>query len=460
MPNNLAARFETVDGKERLILSPLDKLEEPLSLVLLKQAVANRLPRVDLPEILLEIATRTGFAQAFTQITEHDAKASDLTISLCAVLLAEACNTGFEPFVREDIPALRRERLLWVNQNYIRDETITEASAILVSAQSKIALALAWGGGEVASADGMRFVVPVQTTHAGANPKYFGMGRGVTWYNMLSDQFTGLNAITVPGTLRDSLVLLGIVLEQQTDLQPTHIMTDTGAYSDVIFGLFRLLGYRFSPRLADIGGTRFWQIDQNADYGPFDDISRHKVNMQLIGENWDDMLRLAGSLKLGRVQANSIMRTLQVADRPTHLAKAIGEFGRIDKTIHALTFIDDKTKRRGTLTQLNRSEGRHRLAREVFHGKRGELRQRYRIGQEDQLGALGLVVNVIVLWNTIYMDAIIDQLKKEGLSINEDDVARLCPLGSEHINVLGRYLFAIPEAVAKGELRPLRNNSG
>jgi TnpA family transposase len=79
----------------------------------------------------------------------------------------------------------------------------------------------------------------------------------MTWYNLLSDQFTGLNAIPVPGTLRDSLVLLAVVLEQQTELKPTQIMTDTGAYSDVVFGLFRLLGYRFCPRLADIGGTRF-----------------------------------------------------------------------------------------------------------------------------------------------------------------------------------------------------------
>ncbi|WP_323166841.1 Tn3 family transposase, partial [Pseudomonas bubulae] len=78
-------------------------------------------------------------------------------------------------------------------------------------------------------------------------------GRGVTWYNLISDQFSGLNAITVPGTLRDSLVLLAVVLEQQTELQPTQIMTDTGAYSDVVFGLFRLLGYHFSPRLADVG---------------------------------------------------------------------------------------------------------------------------------------------------------------------------------------------------------------
>ena len=107
----------------------------------------------------------------------------------------------------------------------------------------------------------MRFVVPVRSVHSGPNPKYFGVGRGVTWDNLLSNQFSGLNDITVPGTLRDSLVLLAVVLEQQTDLQPTQIMTDTGAYSDVVFGLFRLLGYRFSPRLADVGGTRFWRID-------------------------------------------------------------------------------------------------------------------------------------------------------------------------------------------------------
>lgn len=48
-------------------------------------------------------------------------------------------------------------------------------------------------------------------------------------------------------------MLLAVVLEQQTELQPTQIMTDTGAYSDVVFGLFRLLGYHFSPRLADVG---------------------------------------------------------------------------------------------------------------------------------------------------------------------------------------------------------------
>ena len=328
---------------------------------------------------------------------------------------------------------------------------------MLVAAQSRIALANLWGGGEVASADGIRFVVPVRTVHAGPNPKYFGIGRGVTWYNLLSDQFSGLNAITVPGTLRDSMVLLAVVLEQQTNLQPTQIMTDTGAYSDVVFGLFRLLGYRFSPRLADIGGQRFWRIDQQADYGMLNTISAHRLNLKKIVPYWDDMLRLSGSLLLGRVPAIDIMRTLQVGNRPTRLAQAIAEFGRISKTQHILTNIDDEATRRNTLIQLNRIEGRHSVARVVFHGKRGELRQHYREGQEDQLGALGLVLNMIVLWNTIYMEVVLNQLRAEGYPVREEDVLRLSPLIYSHINMMGRYSFSVPEIVANGELRPLRD---
>ena len=457
LPNNPAVRFEGASGKEELVLSTLDKVDEPGSLIALRTAVAVRMPRVDLPEILLEISARTGFTDAFIHVSEQSARAAGLTTSLCAVLLSEACNTGMEPLVRSDVAALRRDRLTWVSQNYLRDETLVAANAKLVAAQNDLALAQVWGGGEVASADGMRFVVPVKTVHAGPNPKYFGVGRGVTYYNLVSDQFTGLHAITVPGTLRDSLVLLSVVLEQETELQPTQIMTDTGAYSDVVFGLFRLLGYRFSPRLADVGGTRFWRIDPNANYGLLNNLSRQKVNLELITQHWDDLLRLAGSLKLGKVSPASIMRTLQTGDRPTRLAQALAEFGRIDKTLHMLNYIDDEDKRRATLIQLNRGESRHSVAREVFHGKRGELRQRYREGQEDQLGSLGLVTNVIILWNTIYMEAVLNQLRQESFIVLDEDVARLSPLIHEHINMLGRYLFAVPDAVARGELRPLRD---
>ncbi len=455
--NNPFIRFDLIKGNEELILTQLDKLDEPESLKLLRSEVKSRLPRVDLPEVLLEIARRTNFISAFTHINEGNARAVDLEISICAVLLAQACNTGLEPFVREDIPALKRDRLIWVDQNYIRDETITASNAILVAAQNQSKLAKKWGGGDIASADGMRFVVPVRSLHSAPNPKYFNQGRGVTWYNLLSNQRTGLNDVTVPGTLRDSLILLGVVLEQQTELKPTRIMTDTGAYSDIVFGLFRLLGYRFSPRLADLGDARFWRVEPLADYGKLNILAKHRANLERIIPHWDDVLRLVGSLKLGRVPATGIMRTLQVGDKPTRLAQAIAEIGRIDKTIHMLNYIHDESCRRSTLLQLNLTEGRHSLARSVFHGKRGELHQRYREGQEDQLGALGLVLNVLVHWNTIYMDAALDQLKNDNFLVNEEDEVRLSPFAKAHFNMLGRYSFSMPDEVKDGKLRSLRD---
>lgn len=104
----------------------------------------------------------------------------------------------------------------------------------------------------------MRFVVPVRTINARPNSKYFGPGRGVTYYNFTSDQFTEFHNIVIPGTLRDSLYILspGVavsnfpegLLEQETSLNPVEIMADTAGVSDVVFGLFWLLGYQFSPR--------------------------------------------------------------------------------------------------------------------------------------------------------------------------------------------------------------------
>jgi len=110
--------------------------------------------------------------------------------------------------------------------------------------------------------------------------------------------------------------------------------------------------------------------------------------------------------------------------------------------------------RRTVHTQLTVQESRHRLSRKIFHGQRGELRQRYREGQEDQLGALGLVLNALVLWNTRYTDAALTQLRKQGYPVLDADAARLSPLGDAHLNVHGRYVFNPPTAEG---LRPLRD---
>jgi Transposase and inactivated derivatives, TnpA family len=245
------------------------------------------------------------------------------------------------------------------------------------------------------------------------------------------------------------------LLEQQTSLHPTEIMTDTAGASDMVFGLFWLLGYQFSPRLADAGEASFWRLEMQADYGELNNIARRRARTDRIEQHWDDMLRIAGSLKCGTVHASELVRSLLKSERPSSLAQAIIDLGRINKTIYLLNYIDDEDYRRRILTQLNRGEGRHKVARTICHGRRGEIRKAYREGQEDQLNALGLVTNAVVLWNTLYLQAALEHLQSEGVDTHPEDRARLSPLQHRHLNVLGRFSFALADPIASGKLRPL-----
>ncbi|SHL31590.1 Transposase and inactivated derivatives, TnpA family [Hymenobacter psychrotolerans DSM 18569] len=457
LARNTALQLLQIDGQPSITLTPLAAQQELASLTRLREQLAEKLPPVELAALLLEVEAFTGFASAFTHVADGQTAATDLPLSICAVLLAQACNIGLKTVARADVPALTLPRLSWVQQNYLRAETLTAANARLVDGQAQLPLAQAWGGGEVASADGMRFVVPVRTIYAGWNSKYFASQRGVTYYNFTSNQFSGIHGIVIPGTLRDSLFILAGLLEQQTSLDPREIMADTHGFSEVVFGLFSLLGFRFSPRLADLPDQRFWRLHKEDDYGPLNELSRHVINARLISEHWDDMLRLAGSLKLGKVKATAVMRTLQRAGSLSGLGRAVAELGRVEKTLYLLAYVHDEAYWRRILVQLNRGEGRHALARAVFHGKKGELRQRYREGMEDQLGALGLVVNALVLWNTRYLQQALQEWPATEAALLPDDVARLSPLLHEHVNMLGRYDFTLPESIAAGQLRPLRN---
>jgi hypothetical protein len=198
----------------RLHLKALQAEEDPPSLVYLRGITHRMMPRVDLPEVLLEVFSWTGADQAFTSITGGEARISDLNVSISALLVAEACNIAWRPVIKPSVAALTRDRLAHVNANYLRLDTIRAANAALIEAQGDIGLAQLWGGGHVASVDGMRFVVPVNTVHAGYNPKYFHRKKGATWLNMINDQAAGLGAKVVAGTPRDSLYVLDVLYDQ------------------------------------------------------------------------------------------------------------------------------------------------------------------------------------------------------------------------------------------------------
>ena len=425
----------------------LDALPEPATLTTLRERVDALLPAADLPDLVLEIAAKTGFIDAFTNDQEPGAKLDGLATSLCAVLVAQACNVGYKPLVDESNPALREARLRYIAQRYLRPETLAAANGRIVDVHAKLPLAERWGGGEVASIDGLRFVVPRRTIHAAYNRRYFDRRHGVTLLGTTADHYAGLHTVVITGTQPDAPYILDGLLDPQTSVRPREIMTDTAGYTDVIFGLFRLLGYQYSPRLADAGGATFWRINPT-DYGPLNGLARHQVNARLIEQHYDDLLRVAGSLLQRHTTASQLVRALRSHTRHlASLARALQHVGRAAKTLHLLDYCNDQPFRRRILTQLNRGESRHALARDVCHGYRGELRQRYRQGQEEQLGALGLIVNAIVLYNTIYTQRALDHLAATGLQIDDVDVERLSPLGSDHLTLTGRYRIALAEAL-------------
>ena len=283
--------------------------------------------------------------------------------------------------------ALTRGRLRHVDAAYLRPETISAANARLVPAQDEIPIVRHWGGGMVVSADGLRFVVPVKSLWAAPNPRYFGHRRGATWLNVVNDQVMGIGGLVVPGTVRDSLFILDAILNRDGGPRPEVVITDTASYSDIVFGLFAICGYQFSPRIADITDSRTWRIDAAAGYGPFDDLPRHKIRLERIRAHWPDMLRVAASLTTGQVRAYDLIRMISRDGRPTGLGEAFAHYGRIFKTLHILQVLHDESYRRMIASQQNLHESRHGLARRIRHGQHGQLHERYRQGMEDQLGA-------------------------------------------------------------------------
>ena len=447
-----------IDEDGKIHLTGLRAVEEPPSLVDLRTRTTAMLPRVELPEAILEVMDWVPQLQeAFTVASGARSRMADLPVSVAACLTAHSLNVGYRPIASKGTPALERSRLSHVYQNYFRPETLSAANTPLVDAQAALTLARAWGGGMVAAVDGMRFVVPVPATFARPNRKYFGSKRGMTSLNAINDRGMGRGAKVVSGTIRDSLHMVDVIFGLDGGELPEIVVTDTGSYSDLVFGLLALLGISYRPALADLPDQKGWRINKGADYGQLNTFARGRVDLTKIRRNWEDILRVTASIYTGAVRAYDVVAMLQRDGHPTALGEAIASYGRIFKTLHILSYIDtDESYRRDIKDIRNLQENRHSLARKICHGKKGELYHHYERGLENQLGALGLVLNCVTLWTTRYLDAAVTNLQAQGYPIKDEDIARLSPFVHSHLGVHGTYAFTAPE-LPPGTIRDLRD---
>ena len=441
----------------KLVVTKLPGEEISASSEVLKKEISDRLPEIELTDLLIEVDGWTNFSRHFAHPNGSEPRSPDALHHCYAGILAQACNFGFMQMQR--MSGLTYRKMAWFSTWYLREETLKAAFSELVNFHSRLPLAQLWGGGTLSSSDGQRFPVSVKTRNAVSVPRYFGYGKGLTYYTWTSDQYSQFGTKVIPTTIRDATYVLDEILDNETELTILEHTTDTAGYTDLVFGLFDLLGLQFSPRLADLAGKTLYSVDTKIKYKNIDSLITGKINIDLILRHWDELLRVAGSLKQGYVTASLLIGKLQSSPQKNALTKAIQEYGKLNETIFILKYLQSPEYQKRITVQLNKGEALHALRRDVFIANQGRIRQRHQEDQLNQAACLNLVVNAITVWNTVYMQAAIEQLQSEGYELNEDDVKHLSPARSEHINMYGKYYFNIEEGLRRKELRELRKPS-
>lgn len=452
----LSTNWNKLEGvsleKGKLSIARLEK-DVPEETKKFSAGLYQMLPRIKLTDLLMDVAHITGFHEQFIHASNNRKPDKEETVIIMAALLGMGMNIGLSKMA-EATPDLTYKQLANVSQWRMHEDAMNKAQAVLVNFHHNLNLSSYWGDGTTSSSDGMRMQVGVSSLHADANPHY-GTGKGTTIYRFTSDQFSSYYTKIIHTNSRDAIHVLDGLLHHETDLNIDEHYTDTAGYTDQIFGLTHLLGFKFAPRIRDLSDSKLFTIEKASEYPKLETILRGQINTKIIKENYDDVLRLAHSIREGTVSASLIMGKLGSYSRQNSLATALREMGRIEKTIFILNYISDESLRRKIQRGLNKGEAMNGLARAIFFGKQGELRERTIQHQLQRASALNIIINAISIWNTLHLTEAVEYQKQSG-SFNEELLHHISPLGWEHINLLGEYHFNSEKVVSLDSLRPLK----
>lgn len=436
-----------------LRITPLTNLVPPAADRLMRQ-VADLLPHLKITDLLLEVDDWTGFTRHFTHLRSGE-RAGDRTALLTAVL-ADALNLGLGKMA-EACPATSYARLTWLHEWYVRDETYTVALAALTNAQTRAPFAVHWGAGTTSSSDGQRFWAGGAGVGAAHHNAKYGREPGVTFYTHIADQYAPYHITVIHAPVRDATYVLDGLLAHESELRIAEHYTDTAGFTDHVFALMHLLGFRFAPRIRDLADKKLYVPGAGTAFPALAPLVGGSLNLRPIRTHWTEILRLATSIKQGTVSASLMLRKLGSYPRQNGLAVALRELGRIERTLFTLEWLQSVDLRRRVHVGLNKGEAKNALARAVFFHRLGELRDRSFEHQRYRASGLNLVVAAIILWNTVYLGRAVQALRAQGEQIDEDLLGHLSPLGWEHINLTGDYTWQLQGARPPGEYRPLQS---
>ncbi len=217
-----------------------------------------------------------------------------------------------------------------------------------------------------------------------------------------------------------------------------------------------LLGFRFAPRIRDLSDTKLYLPNGKIKYRALAPMIGGTINLRSIRTHWNEILRLAASIKQGTVTASLMLRKLGSYPRQNGLAVALRELGRIERTLFILSWLQNVDLRRRVHAGLNKGEARNALARAVFLCRLGEIRDRSFEQQRYRASGLTLVTAAIALWNTVYIERAVRASSLLEQPVDPALLKYLSPLGWEHINLTGDYQWK-GKRPASGRFRSLRS---
>lgn len=387
-----------LDEHGELVVSPLPAEQAPAGATELADAAAALLPRVDLPGLLIEVDRWTGFTDELTHAGGGTNRPAELRRNLLAAVLAAGCNLG--PAGMAHASGISEDTLAWTGTWYLREDTLRAANSRLVDAHHRLPLPQAWGGGTLSSSDGQRFPQRGRSLTARAISRYF-VDEGVTTYTHVADQHSTYGTKVIPSTVRDAVYVLDEILGNPTELPIAEHATDTAGQTLAVFALFDLLGLWFSPRIRDLTDLRLHRFNPSrtvtARWPHAGPLLTQPIQTDLIVEHWDELLRLAGTMKFGHNPASLLITRLHAGARRNTVARALHEHGRLVRTVFALRYLTDLELRRRVQRQLNKGESLHALRRRLFFGHQGHVRRRHLDDQLDQALCLTLLTNAAIL---------------------------------------------------------------
>ena len=230
------------------------------------------------------------------------------------------------------------------------------------------------------------------------------------------------------------------------------------------FALFDLVGKQLTPRIRDLGKITLYRTGPKADFedryprvGP---LLTRRLNTELITGMWDDLLRVAASVKGGHATAAMVVGRLCSSKRQQNaLTSAIKEYGALRRTLYATRYLADETYRRRIARQLNKGENLYALRRTLAYAGEGALRRRHHEQQSEQMWCLTLATNAIVCWSTEYHGLAVGALRAGGHDVDDELLAHIWPSHHENVHFYGTHSVDIDGELAQLDAdgyRPLR----